>query len=203
MSETFTTAQVSKLTGLHPRLLQRWTKTGFITPIYVQQGPRRRVLRWTFADLVALRVAAAARVAGASLQSLREAVSYLKKCSPGDGRHPLAGNVLALDGKELFQVLPGKDQAVTLVKKYRGQGIHLALTPLLAELRYNMRQELAKTKKRGEQRGRPKGARDKAPRKRKGQEIELPSWLAKAEPASESTEGDGRKMATNGKAGDG
>jgi len=170
LDQTFTTEQASRLTGLHHRLLQRWVETGFITPITVEQGPRRRLYRWTFNDLLALRVAGTARAVGASLQALRKAVDYLRGWPENGPEHPLAGLVLALDGQgELFKVLAGQDHAVALVKQ-RGQGIMLAVAPLEKELRSNARVELARGEKRRatvSKGGRPKGARDKAPRRRK------------------------------------
>lgn len=163
----FTTEQASRLTGLHHRLLQRWVETGFITPAAVEQGPRRRLYRWTFNDLLALRVAAAARAAGASMQALRRAVDYLRTWPETGPGHPLAGMVLALDARgELFKVLPGQNQAVALVKR-RGQGIMLAVAPINRELRSAAAKEIRRAEKHPTVKGRPKGSRDKAPRRRK------------------------------------
>lgn len=155
----YNTTQVCRLTGLGVRRLQSWVTQGFITPEVVQVGPRRCIYRWTFRDVLALRAAAAARLAGASMQALRRAVAYLGTLPESGSGHVLSRTVLALDGRgEIFKVLPGERQALALVRR-RGQGLWLSVDPLRRELMANARAELKNNPARPAHR--PKGFRPK------------------------------------------
>ena len=112
---------MAKLTGVSIDILDRWHRTGFLTPS-IAEAPSRGVSRvYSFVDLIAIRVACKLRDAGISLQSLRRLVEQLRS------RHglvttveALAGARLLTDGHDVFEVvdevtfstLKAPDQAV-------------------------------------------------------------------------------------------
>jgi DNA-binding transcriptional MerR regulator len=67
----FTAAQAAQLTGCSLSQLSSWDRLGLVVP------PPGRTHRYTFQDLVALRVVASLLDAGLSLARIRRAVHYL------------------------------------------------------------------------------------------------------------------------------
>ena len=67
----FTVAQAARLTGCSLSQLKSWERIGLVVP------PPSRSHRYTFQDLVALRVVASLLDAGLSLARIRRAVRYL------------------------------------------------------------------------------------------------------------------------------
>jgi DNA-binding transcriptional MerR regulator len=83
----FTTEKVRALTGLTARQLQYWDEEGFLSPSLRRRGGKGRRRLYTFRDLVSLRVAAALRRDGISLQLIRRVVTHLRGL---DYEHPLS-----------------------------------------------------------------------------------------------------------------
>jgi DNA-binding transcriptional MerR regulator len=68
---SFTAAQAARVTGCSLSQLASWERIGLVVP------PRGRAPRYSFQDLVALRVVASLLDAGLSLARIRRAVHYL------------------------------------------------------------------------------------------------------------------------------
>jgi DNA-binding transcriptional MerR regulator len=97
----FSTSQTASLTGVNEPVLHYWNKTGFVLPTVQKakgSGTRRR---YSFTDLLALRVARELREAGIPLQGIRRAVQYLQDKGY---ESPLAECFLVADpaGKDVF-----------------------------------------------------------------------------------------------------
>lgn len=73
----FSSEEASKLSLVPVQRLQEWQRTGFLTASI--PAKRRGVSRrYSFRDVIALRVASELRDSGVSLQMLRKVVDYLR-----------------------------------------------------------------------------------------------------------------------------
>jgi DNA-binding transcriptional MerR regulator len=79
---SFSTAQVSRLTGLSVRQLDHWDRQGFVRPSVAQAKGYGSARRYSFEDLVRLRVAGRLRAAGFGLAKIRQCVRTLQKLDP-------------------------------------------------------------------------------------------------------------------------
>ena len=111
---TYGVGEVERLTGLSRVTLHVWDRTGFIRPS-VSLGGRgtgnRR--KYSFADVVALRVAKGFREAGISVRALRKAAKYLREREGVD--NPFAERYLAVQGRDVVMIR--EDEAVSLLKR--------------------------------------------------------------------------------------
>lgn len=82
--EAFTTDQVSRLTGLSPRVLRYWEETLVFAASYIDERPRvpyRRI--YSFRDVVSLRTLALLRQDyGVKLDQLRRSARFLRETYP-------------------------------------------------------------------------------------------------------------------------
>ena len=76
---SFSTAQTARLTGLSPRQLDYWDREGFVRPSLVRASGYGSARRYSFEDLVRLRVAAKLRAAGFGLNKIRQCVQTLRR----------------------------------------------------------------------------------------------------------------------------
>jgi DNA-binding transcriptional MerR regulator len=79
IQDAFSTAEAARLSNLSPRQLDHWARLGFLRPSLEEAkgyGSRRR---YSFADLVKLRVAARLRASGLGLIRIRRCVEALKR----------------------------------------------------------------------------------------------------------------------------
>ena len=79
---SFSTAQVSRLTGLSVRQLDHWDRQGFVRPSVAHAKGYGAARRYSFEDLVRLRVAGRLRAAGFGLAKIRQCVRTLQKLDP-------------------------------------------------------------------------------------------------------------------------
>jgi len=79
---SFSTAQVSRLTGLSVRQLDHWDRQGFVRPSLAHAKGYGSARRYSFEDLVRLRVAGRLRAAGFGLAKIRQCVRTLQKLDP-------------------------------------------------------------------------------------------------------------------------
>lgn len=79
VSGGFSTAQVARLTGLTPRQLDHWDRQGFLKPSLKQASGYGSSRRYSFEDVVRLRVAARLRAAGVGLARLRRCEQALRR----------------------------------------------------------------------------------------------------------------------------
>lgn len=100
MTQGFSVAEITRLTGVTAKTLHFWDRSGFLSPSLVQANGTGSRRIYDFRDLVAIRVAAQLRAAGISLQSLRKVVDLLR--SMGDLDQPLAETYLVTDGHDVY-----------------------------------------------------------------------------------------------------
>ena len=78
VQESFSTGQAVKITGVSFYNIDYWARTKFIPPSIAEADGAGTERRYSFSDLVALRVAKELREAGVSTRSLRRVVDFLR-----------------------------------------------------------------------------------------------------------------------------
>ena len=76
--ESFSTGEAVRITGVSFRNIDYWARTKFIAPSIAEASGTGTERRYSFSDLLALRVARELREAGVSTQSLRRVVEFLR-----------------------------------------------------------------------------------------------------------------------------
>jgi DNA-binding transcriptional MerR regulator len=79
---SFSTAQVARLTGLSARQLDHWDRLGFLRPSLAPAAGYGSSRRYSFGDLVRVRLAARLRAAGFGLKKIRQLVQTLARLDP-------------------------------------------------------------------------------------------------------------------------
>lgn len=110
----FTPRQVGRLAGVKYDTLDYWATTGFLRPTLVPAAGTGSVRRYSFADVVAARVARDLREQGVSLQALRRVVSELRRLK-GLERQPLSAAKLVVCGRDVL-VLHSDDELVSALR---------------------------------------------------------------------------------------
>jgi DNA-binding transcriptional MerR regulator len=77
-TEIFSTGDAVRITGVSFRNIDYWARTKFIVPSIAEAQGTGTERRYSFSDLLALRVARQLREAGVSTQSLRRVVEFLR-----------------------------------------------------------------------------------------------------------------------------
>jgi DNA-binding transcriptional MerR regulator len=91
LQASFSTAEVARLTGLTPRQLDWWDRRGFLRPSVTAASGYGTRRRYSFTDVVKLRLAARLRAAGFGLPQVRRVVETLRRLDPGrDGLTSIA-----------------------------------------------------------------------------------------------------------------
>jgi DNA-binding transcriptional MerR regulator len=99
----FSSEEASRLSLVPVQRLQEWERTGFLTASI--PAKRRGVSRrYTFRDVIALRVAAELRESGVSLQMLRKVVDYLRAREGLSATEVLARTNLVTSGEQVYEV---------------------------------------------------------------------------------------------------
>jgi DNA-binding transcriptional MerR regulator len=96
IARAFSTAEVARLTGLTARQLDHWDRRGFLRPSVERARGYGSTRRYSFADVVRLRVAARLRAGGVGLARLRRCADALARLDPaadlGKARLLVAGS---------------------------------------------------------------------------------------------------------------
>jgi len=79
---SFSTAQVARLTGLSARQLDHWDRLGFLSPSLARAAGYGSRRRYSFADVVRLRLAGRLRSAGFGLSAVRRVVETIRRLDP-------------------------------------------------------------------------------------------------------------------------
>jgi DNA-binding transcriptional MerR regulator len=133
----FTTIEAAKLGRVTRSLLENWDRSGFLSPSV--PAPKRGVSRrYSFRDVVAIRVASDLKEAGIPPQSLRRVVAYLAKHKGLVGADALASTNLVTDGEDVFEV-KGSATISTLQKPGQRVLFVVPLGQLVAEIQTNVR----------------------------------------------------------------
>ena len=114
--------QVCKLVGISYRQLDYWARTDLLRPSLADAAGSGTQRRYSYRDLVALKVIKSLLDAGLSLQTARKAIEYLRDHMGEE----LASASLVLDGSRSVLVRTGED-IVDVVRQ--GQGV-LNIVPL-------------------------------------------------------------------------
>jgi DNA-binding transcriptional MerR regulator len=102
LKETFTAGQAAIITGVAYRTLDHWARTSLIAPSVARAKGTGSERRYSFDDLVDLRVAREMRAAGISPKSLKLVITYLRRTK--GARHPVAGSHLVVAGSDVIEV---------------------------------------------------------------------------------------------------
>ena len=119
----FSSQQTSGITGLSPRQLGYWRKTGLLSPETRTPGGHAR---YSFTDLVALKTAKRLLDAGVSVQRIRRTLQSLIRFLPTTDKplHELSlvatGDVvLVLHSRNAFDALTGQDWILEVAEVVR------------------------------------------------------------------------------------
>jgi DNA-binding transcriptional MerR regulator len=82
VARSFSTAEAARLTGLSPRQLDHWDRKGFLGPSLERATGYGSARRYSFADVVRLRVAARLRAGGVGLSRIRKCAEALARLDP-------------------------------------------------------------------------------------------------------------------------
>ena len=77
-TDSFSTGDAVRITGVSFRNIDYWARTRFIVPSIAEARGTGTERKYSFSDLLALRVARELREAGVSTQSLRRVVDFLR-----------------------------------------------------------------------------------------------------------------------------
>jgi DNA-binding transcriptional MerR regulator len=98
-TDSFSTGEAVRITGVSFRNIDYWARTRFIVPSIADARGTGTERKYSFSDLLALRVAGALREAGVSTQSLRPIVRFLQ--TRRGLKQPLAGCRLVVTGSDV------------------------------------------------------------------------------------------------------
>jgi len=135
--EGFPTEIAAKLGGVTLDMLANWDRTGFLSPS-VPAKRRGISRRYSFRDVVAIRVVGELRTRGITHQALRKVVQYLcarTGLSPTDA---LASMNLVTDGHDVYEVA-GDVSISTLLRPGQRMLLMVPLHELVAELQAKAR----------------------------------------------------------------
>jgi DNA-binding transcriptional MerR regulator len=138
--ETFTSANTAKIARVTLATLDNWSRRGILAPSITAPAPHPR--RYTFRDLVAIRVLTALRDAGIDLGGLRRVVDYLRKRKGLSATEALVSTVLITDGHDVYEV--EEDVPISALRK-PGQAVFhvIALGTLVREVQHDARAVLS------------------------------------------------------------
>jgi DNA-binding transcriptional MerR regulator len=112
LGASFSTAQVARLTGLSARQLDHWDRRGFLAPSIKKARGYGSARRYSFGDLVRLRLAGRLRASGIGLPQIRQCTATLKRLDPSrvgieDARLLIAGGrvIWVQDDEQLVDIL--------------------------------------------------------------------------------------------------
>ena len=97
--DSFSTGDAVRITGVSFRNIDYWARTKFIVPSIAEAQGTGTERRYSFSDLLALRVARELREAGVSTQKLRRVVEFLR--TRKSFTHPLAECRLIVTGTDV------------------------------------------------------------------------------------------------------
>lgn len=119
IARSFSTSEVARLTGLTARQLDHWDRQGFVRPSVERASGYGSARRYSFGDVVRLRVAARLRANGVGLARIRRCAQALARLDPeadlGGARLMVVGSTVlwARSDQEVVDLL--KDGQLVLV----------------------------------------------------------------------------------------
>lgn len=85
IARSFSTAEAARLAGLSLRQLDHWDRLGFLRPSVRRAKGYGSTRRYSFTDLVRLRVASRLRASGVGLARIRRCAEALSRLDPSGG----------------------------------------------------------------------------------------------------------------------
>jgi DNA-binding transcriptional MerR regulator len=113
-TDSFSTGDAVRITGVTFRNIDYWARTKFIVPSIADAKGTGTERKYSFSDLLALRVARELREAGVSTQSLRRVVEFLR--TRKGLMNPLAECRLIVTGSDV-QVVTGREKIMSALLK--------------------------------------------------------------------------------------
>jgi DNA-binding transcriptional MerR regulator len=101
IQDAFSTAEAAGLSGLTPRQLDHWARLEFLCPSIREASGYGSSRRYSFADIVKLRVAARLRASGVGLARIRRCVEALRRLD-SSGQANLGQVRLLVIGNRVF-----------------------------------------------------------------------------------------------------
>jgi DNA-binding transcriptional MerR regulator len=101
IQDAFSTAEAARLSSLTPRQLDHWARLGFLLPSVRAAAGYGSKRRYSFSDVVKLRVASRLRASGVGLPKIRRCVEVLKKLA-SSGEADLAQARLIVTGNRVL-----------------------------------------------------------------------------------------------------
>ena len=157
IAKSFSTAEVARLTGLSARQLDHWDRKGFLRPSLERASGYGSARRYSFADVVRLRVAARLRANGVGLARIRRCAQALARLDPsvdlGRARLMVVGSSVlwARSDREVVDLL--KDGQLVLVCSL-GDAVAEAAGAVARLLRGTERTDLPNARQRGKSQSR-------------------------------------------------
>ena len=112
-TDSFSTGDAVRITGVSFRNIDYWARTKFIVPSIAEAQGTGTERRYSFSDLLALRVARELREAGVSTQSLRRVVEFLR--TKKGLTQPLAESRLIVTGTDV-QVATSPEKIMSVLR---------------------------------------------------------------------------------------
>ena len=100
--QAFSTAEAARLSGLSPRQLDHWDRQGFLCPSLQQASGYGSNRRYSFADIVRLRVAARLRASGVGLPRIRSCAQALARLDEAGGGDLARARLLVIGNRVLW-----------------------------------------------------------------------------------------------------
>ena len=113
-TDSFSTGDAVRITGVSFRNIDYWARTKFIVPSIAEAKGTGTERKYSFSDLLALRVARELREAGVSTQSLRRVVEFLR--TRKGLTQPLAECRLIVTGPDV-QVATSPEKIMSVLRK--------------------------------------------------------------------------------------
>lgn len=124
MERAYSAGEARRLAGISYAQLRYWARTGLVVPSLGGGGARRK---YSWQDVLALRMVAHLRGRGLPLQALRRSVEYLRANLP-EVEKPLAELTLVTDGRNLFAICRSPEEtAVRVIDALRGGQLVMAI----------------------------------------------------------------------------
>jgi DNA-binding transcriptional MerR regulator len=101
IQDAFSTAEAARLSNLTPRQLDHWARLGFLCPSVRGASGYGSSRRYSFSDVVKLRVAARLRASGVGLARIRRCAEALKRLD-SSGETDLGRARLIVIGNRVF-----------------------------------------------------------------------------------------------------
>lgn len=102
IQDAFSTAAAARLSSLTPRQLDHWARLGFLRPSVREASGYGSARRYSFSDIVKLRVAARLRASGVGLARIRRCVEALKRLDAGAGADLGQARILVIGNRVLW-----------------------------------------------------------------------------------------------------